>query len=395
MPETQIEVTPQTPETPVLRDSPVQSKLDIESLMTKHFGDDLSGTPAPQTPEDEVETPTNEEDTPDGHPDSDEELADTETDTEEGVETGDELEEEVDDEETLEDEDDEIQALLDATEDEDPKPKDTPKESFLPEFDRVKFLKEHPELELPYKHMQAAFSKKMAEASTLKKRSEEVEARAQSMEQHYLSFQETLKNDDTFEEFLVQVAIGRPEVMQKAYDRAADLAEDEGKKKEYLRDKELADTKRQLEEKNQREEAVARQNRTVQIVNTMKKVAEKLGLNGEGDLEVAEQFVANQILQNNAKNGKPDITNEELVMAVRRAAKALEAKKNGVRKTVKAEVQRKGLQAAKDRAKAPKRPAPPRSAAPAAHAPAPKRIDNRPKQSGLDSFIDSQLGVEA
>ena len=316
---------------------------------------------------------------------------DTSAEDEGGVETGEEPEEETP-EETLPEEDEEVEALLAAT-DEEPAEKDTPKETFLPEFDRVKFLKENPALEAPYKHMQAAFSRKMAETGKIKAKAEEQAAKAEVMQKDLLAFEDVLKNDESFEEFLVQVSLNRPEVMERAYERAVTLNEDEGKKKEYLQGRELAETKRQLKEREDRVLAVKREARTTEIISLTQRVAARLGLTGEGDLDVAEQYVANRILQNVADGKERDISPEELVGAVRRAAKALAREKAEVRQTARAEHRKENLKAAQDRARQPKRPAPPRPGVPVP-APASNRIDHRPKQAPLESWIDQQLGVE-
>jgi hypothetical protein len=216
------------------------------------------------------------------------------------------------------------------------------------------------------------------------------------MRRQYEEFQSQLQGDETFEEFLVQVSLNRPEVMERAYERALSLSEDEGKRKEYEQGRELAETKKKLDEREKRDQAQQLRQRTQEIVGLTQRVAKRLGLADQREMEVAEQYVANQILQNHADNGKRDISNEQIVVAVRRAAKALASGKEVARKTAKAEVRKEGLKAAQERARSPARPAPPRpGAAPAARsAPKAERVDNRPKQNALDSFIDGHLGVD-
>lgn len=361
----------------------------MDALVGKYLPDEPA-TPAPSTPAAHPETPLADADIPAGEPDPDAVIGDTPGDLEGDVETGDEPGEGEPAEPPEEDE--EVEALLAATAEE-PAPKDTSKESFLPEFDRVKFLEQHPELEAPYKHMQAAFSKKMAEVAKTKANADSTVAEAEAMRTDLLAFQETLRNDESFEDFLVQVSLNRPEVMERAYERAVALNEDEGKKKEYLQGQELAETKRKLQEREQRDAAAKLQTRTAEIIDLTRRVASKLGLVGEGDLEVAEQYVATQILQNVANGGERDISNEQLVGAIRRAAKALALEKEQVVRTTRATARRENLKAAQDRVRNPRRPAPPRPGTPAP-APATNRVDYRPKQAPLDSWIDAQIGVE-
>lgn len=403
MPETRIDNAEEAQQTPA-DSGPVGDVMDVDSLIDKHFGPEEDASAAPPSPED-PEPQTGDEDTPAGEQEPEEPVLDTEVDPEGSEEAG--IEPEGDDpEETLEEESDEVEdpeveALLAKTEDEDPEDAEdllqdtSEEESFLPEFDRVKFLEENPELEAPYKHMQAAFSRKMAELSGDRQEAKELSTEAEAMRKQYLDFQETLKDPESFEEFLVEVSLNRPEVMERAYERALALHEDEGKKEEYEKERELKQREQRLKQKEEKEQLQQRQQRTSEIVDLTQRVANKLGLDGEGDLEVAEQFVANKILQNVANNGERDISNEELVIAVRRAAKALEREKSRVRKNTKAEVKRDNLQAAKDRAKQPKRPAAPKSGSPTRKPKAPERKVKTPEQDPLDKFIDSELGVES
>lgn len=371
--------------------------MDVDGLIDKHFGpepvDDFAAPPTPEDPEPQPES----EDTPDAHQEPEVQELDTEVDPEGSEEAGTEPEEDEPEEPLEEDvEDPEVEALLAETEeDEDDLIQDTSEEeTFLPEFDRVKFLKDNPELEAPYKHMQSAFSKKMAELSTTAKQSEKVKAEADAMREQYLEFQETLKDPESFEEFLVEVSLNRPEVMEKAYERALTLNEDEGKKKEYEKEKEISQREKRLQQKEKREQQEQRQQRTTEIIDLTQRVATKLGLDGESDLEVAEQYVANQILQNVANGGKRDLSNQELVTAVRRAAKVLEREKQRVRKNTKAEQKRDTLKAAKERASQPKRPAAPRSGSPTRQPPKQERRVKKPEQDPLGQFIDGELGVE-
>jgi hypothetical protein len=368
---------------------PVADMFDVDSLIDRYV--DGEGTSETATSDEDAETPAADTDTPAGRREPVEAGEDTPEDDDEGEDTG--VEDDPDETDETH-EDDDLDALLEGTEDDEPE--DTPDESFLPPFDKVKFLKEHPELEAPYKHMQAAFTRSMTEAAKVRKQSEAKAAEADGMQKKYEEFQQQLQGDETFEEFLVQVSLNRPEVMERAYERALALSEDEGKRKEYEQGRELAETKKQLKDREQREQVQHLRQRTGEIVNLTQRVAKKLGLSGQGDLEVAEQYVANQILQNHADNGKRDISNEQIVVAVRRAAKALAREKEAARKTAKAEVRKEGLKAAQERARSPARPAPPRpGAAPAARtAPKAERVDNRPKQNALDSFIDGHLGVD-
>jgi hypothetical protein len=384
-------------QTPV-EGGPVGGALGMDALIDQYLSDDAD-TPAPTTSGRTAATRKAQQDNPEDYDDGlggpGEGGVDTDDDLLEGEDTGVEEDEEEDDG-TLEDEDAELDALLEQDEEEARPAQDTPEESFLSKFDKAKFLKEHPELEAPYKSMQAAFTKAMQKTAVVRKEAEAHRERATSMEEQYNAFQQYLQNDETFEEFLVQVSLNRPEVMDRAYERAVSLNEDEGKKKEYLQEKELTETKRKLEEREKKDEQQRLQARVAEIQSFTKRVASKLGLTGHGDLEVAEQYVANQILQNAADNGRREISSEQIVAAVRRAAKALVREKEAARRTERGKVRREGLKAAQKRLKQPQRPAPPRSgAAPAARSAAPAPAGNRPQQNALDAWIDQQLEVEA
>lgn len=401
MAETRIEGPEGAPQTPARDGGPVGDVMDVDSLIDKHFGpESQEAPPSPEDPEPQPEP----EDTPAAQQDPEEPVdLDTEVDPEGSEEAGiepvdGETEETLAEEDGVEDP--EVEALLAKTED---KVEDedllldedtSEEETFLPEFDRVKFLEENPELEAPYKHMQAAFSRKMQELSGVRQEAEERTAEADAMQEQYMEFQEMLKDDDSFQEFLVEVSLNRPEVMEQAYERALALNEDEGKKEEYEREKELREREERLQRKEQKEKLQQRQQRTSEIIDLTKRVAAKLGLDGEGDMEVAEQFVANKILQNVANGGERDLSNEELVVAVRRAAKALEREKQRVRKNAKAAQKRDNLKAAQEKVKGSKRPAAPKSGSPTRTPQKPERKVKKPEQEPLGEWIDDQLGVE-
>jgi len=365
----------------------------LDSLMDEYFPDE--DQPAHAVPETEAETPAEDEGTLEGQPDPEFEDEDTEVEDEGGVEdTGEDTEEEDEDSPLEDEEDPELDALLDSEEDEDgdSEAEDTEEESFLPEFDRVKFLKDHPELEKPYKHFQSAFTKKMMELSSQRKQMESKAEEIQTMEQQYNDFMEQLKGDESFEEFVVQAALHRPEVMEKAYERALSLSEDEGEKKKFLHERELKEREERIKKEESKRSQQAQQARVQEVVGLTERAAKRLGLDGKGDLEVAEQFVANKILQNRQSNGgKPDISNEEVVMAVKRAAKALSVEKAKARKAAEQSLRKKGLESAKKRAKQKKRPAPPSGGkSPGLKGKAPD--SNDPRRDPMDAFIDQELG---
>jgi hypothetical protein len=385
-------------QTPAVEDGgPVGSEGSgetLDSLVEKYFPEDE--TPAHAVPEDEAETHVGDEDTLEGHPESEEDYEDTEEEYEgDGEDTGEDEEE--DTEEPLEsddaDEDEEIDALLGSVEDEDAE--DTPEEEFLPEFDRVKFLKDHPELEPAYKHFQSAFTKKMQEVSAQRKEMEAQVAEVETMKSHYSEFMDRLKGDETFEDFVVQAAIHRPEVMERAYERAMSLSEDEGEKKKYLREKEIEEREAKLSKDEQRKQAEAHRARVGEVVDLTQRAAKRLGLQGQGELEVAEQYVANKILQKRQATGKPDISNEEVVMEVKRAAKALKAERAKAEKAAEQRLRQKGLRDAQKRAKERKRPAPPKGGrSPGRKAPA-SEAKRDPRIDPMDAFIDQELGNDA
>jgi hypothetical protein len=405
MAETQIDPAAE-PQTPAREGGPVGDVMDVDGLIAKHFGEDFLTEgedpvvpPTPADPEPQPEA----EDTPAAQQDPDVEDLDTEVEPEGGAEAGAEPEDEETEETPVPEEtpeDPEVEALLEATEDE-VEPEDllgdldTPEEeSFLPEFDRVKFLKENPELEAPYKHMQAAFTRKTKELAAIRQEAQKDKAEAEAMQQQYDAFQEMLKDPESFRDFLVEVSLNRPEVMEQAYEEALALNEDEGRKEKYQREKDLQKREKALKKKEEQEALARRQQRTGEIIDLTKRVASKLGLTGEGDLQVAEQFVANKILSNVANGGERDLSNEELVVAVRRASKALEQQKSRVRRSAKAEQKRESLKAAQDRVKQPRRPSAPKPGSPTRSPKLPERKVKAPQQDPLGSFIDEQLGVD-
>jgi hypothetical protein len=378
-------------ETPVTTDVPQEipaqsgpSGDSLDTMLEKYFP--VSESTA--TPDDVATPQPDDTDTLEGHPGPVEGVLDTEAGDEGGEEPGEEESQE--DELEPQDEDPEIDALLAADEGTEP---DTSEESFLTEFHREKFLKEHPDLEKPYKSMQAHFSRRMGEIAKVERESKQLHAEATGMKQQLEAFQKQLQDDGSFEDFLVRVSLNRPEVVERAYERVISLTEDEGKKKEFLKDQELTETKARLREREELDARRAREQRVAEVVDLTQRVALRLGLKSAADLEVAEQYVANQI-NHNAANGDRDITPQQIVAAVKRASQALQRKQEGVRKSVRREVRQEELKTAQDRLRAPRRPAPPNGSAPAPALPAPQRIVNTPKKEPLEQWLEQKLGVE-
>lgn len=382
--------------------------INIDGLLDKYLdaatdgGDDLDEVPGGDSG-----LQDDDDDTPAGTQDSDDEDEDT-PGADEGDKEGtgtDEDEEEDLDEDLDADEDDELDALLEATDDaeeddETPSPKgEADEDSFLPKFDRAKFLKKHPELETPYKHMQAAFTRKQMEA---RRAIDQANVKAQEAEQAVAAqrrFLDQLKDNDFFEDFLVQAALARPEVVEKAVEKVMALNEDEGKKKGFLREKDLEAREKKQREKEEREALQAHQARVQEVVGLTRRLAGKLGMESAADLEVAEQYVANKILSNKAaNNGVPKITNEEIAMAVRQAHRAITRAREDARKGAGSAARKRNLDAAKARAKAPKRPPAPKGGG----APVGGKKNGKPdtpaargpKKDPMDAFIDMRLQVD-
>jgi hypothetical protein len=310
-------------------------------------------------PED-VESP--EEDTEDTLPEagSEEETEDTDEQEDEG-----DLDEEDEGEEGDEDED----------EDDD---------SFLPEFDRKKFLQKHPELEPAYKHFQAAFTRKMQEVSVVQKQ-------AEALQQDHEEFAQMLQSDEGCEEFLVQLALRRPEVFDSAFDKITTLNDDESEKKSYLLEQENKKLKAEREKQGKQSQQQVLQQRIQEVVSVADETAAGLGLTG-AEVEVAHRFVAQKIQEARIATGNPDIPNEVVKAAVKEAASHLNQVKKQIQEKVERETRGKKLEAAKKAARTAKRGPAPKGRVPMVRAPVPQQQANQSPDAAIAARISQLLG---
>lgn len=334
-----------------------------EEVFDRHFDTVL----APE-PEGESDEP---EDT------DDDELVDPDTDEDEPGDDPDEA----DDEEEEDVEEDEDSETDDEVEPEDEDQDDEP----LPKFDRKKIEKD-PNLKAAYKHMQAAFTKKMQAASEVKNQAAEMVAEAQGVLDRHKEFVSMLADPKGAEEFLVKVAVNRPEVFQAAFDRASKLLEDPEEMKRFSKETEIAEREKKIKAK-EAEDAKRSAERAKQVLReTTESVAAKVGLKSEADLKLAHRFVRARLQENLDLTGKSSITREEIVEVVKEAAETIQSKVNRARKEVVKDVQKKARKSASRR----KRPGAPRSSS----RPAGKkgRLDIPKGVDPLDHAVDVLLG---
>lgn len=337
-------------------------------ILDKHLGDtEEEVTPSPavesEEPEDEAEETLDEEES---------DAEDEETDDEDA---GGEEPDDAEDEEESEDEDDE-------SDDDEEEEDDEDSESFLPKFDRKK-IEQDPELSKAYKHMQAAFTKKMMEASDSVRQAEEV---LEEVKQ----FEATLADPKGAEEFLLNVALNRPEVFQNAYERAVALLEDDEEKDSYLKEQQLKVREKELERQEREAQARAQEARVEQIETSTRRLAAKMGLDTE-DVEIAEQFVANRILENRARTGKADVSDDEIREAVSAAKKFVERKAQKVQSVTKRQLLKEREEQVKAKAKLAKRPRAPKAGKSPAPRPKREEITAPPGVDPLDFGIDKLL----
>lgn len=254
---------------------------------------------------------------------------------------------------------------------------ETDSDSFLPKFDRKKIENhEDPNIRAAFKHMQAAFTKATMKAAEQRKEAEGLADQAREVLERYRAFVATLEDDKGAERFLTKLALERPEVFEAAYQRAAELNEDEDERRKFHREEEV-------EEKASRVERLERKELVERIHKATLKEAEAAGLTG-GSARVAVRYVANKILENRAATGKANITMDQIREAVKAAAEDLGV----VRKQVARErqkVQKKDIQ---KRVTRKKRPAPAGSKSPVRKG----KLPDPPKgKDRLDHLVDSLL----
>lgn len=368
---------------PVQNENPAaRAEIDLpDDLLDKYgVGSDTGAKPAQRAPTGKSATPESDvdEDTPDDDQDSELDRL-LSTDEQDGAEG---------DEEYDEDED----LLLQQDEDEEEGEAD--EEDFVTTFNRDKFLKKYkdnPDVMAAYKSLQADYTRgKQALAAKEKEWQGRVQ-QAEVQKEQYTGFAEKLRSDEGMADFLINIALHRPKVFEQAFDQAVSLNEDEGKRDAYLKDKKLKEREERLEREERQRAVQAQQQRITQIEDLTHRAAKKLGLTSEAQVEVAEQFVANAIYEVRAAN--KSITDEQVVAAVKAAAKRLGVSAEKAKKEAAAAERRKRQQDARGKAKDARRPQPPRGGrSPATREPE-KKQSRFLSEDPLDAIVDSHFGI--
>jgi hypothetical protein len=304
-------------------------------------------------------------------PDLDDELESPEAEEEDTDEESPSDEEEETEEEESGDSDPDDEADKEEEEEEE----EDSSESFLPKFDRKK-IEADPELNKAYKHMQAQFTKRVQEASAARREADEMKA-------DFESFLADISSEEGAEDFLVKIALSRPEVFKKAYERAEDLTEDPDELKKFERGQDLKRREQELERRERTRKMEEQERRVAEIESVVDKAAGRLGMD-DAETKIAHEYVANAIFRIRAAGGK-DISSEEILKAVKRAASDLSVQKRKVREATEREVKLTEKQRAKEKARKLRRTAPPRSTA----APASRRAANKDVPEGVDPLMYS------
>jgi hypothetical protein len=344
----------------------VLEKFELpEEVLDKHLTD--------TSDEEEVEAPTLDEE--DESPELEEEDTDEESPSDESEDTDEDESGDADPDSTEDDEEKDA--------DEEDSDEDSDEDSFLPKFDRKK-IEADPELNKAYKHMQAAFTKAQQEART-------VQREAEMMKADFEAFIQDISTDQGAEEFLVKVALSRPEVFRAAAERADELSDDPSELKKFERDVELKRREQEIKRREQAQRLEEQERRVTEIESMVDRTGKKLGMDA-AELKIAHEYVANTIFKIRAAGGK-DISAEEIIKAVNRAASDLSVNKRRVREEAERAAEVKAKQLAKEKARKAKRPAPPRSSA----APARRAANKLEVPAGTDPLaaaVNRALGVE-
>lgn len=330
---------------------------------------------------DESPGPAVEDDEPEASEEDAEETEESEAGDDEPVEE-DELEE---DEEPAPDESDEDLEDLDEDEPEDtPEAEEEDEESFLPKFDR-KEIEKDPQLKAAYDHMRSKWTQAQQELRSAQREYE-------TAVEDYQAFAEQLRDDAGAEEFLLAIAVHRPEVFEKAFDRASELGNDDRQKKTWEREQALKQREKQLERKERQEQMAAVQQQIVEIENKTQSYAEEMGLTLPAEVTLAEEAVAYVITTKRRTNPSAEITDSDIKNAVSRVANAVVARKNVAQKQATREFVAAQKKAVKKKAKAAKRPPPPK----ATSSPGVKSRQPPAAPKGtdpLDFLVDHHLGL--
>jgi len=351
-----------------------------DEVLARHFGLDTGTEEDPEPAAEPVEPAFDSEDTLDDEALEDED-ADTEADEAGDYEPDNELGDE-DDEGEDDEEDEEIEDR--------PSDEPDPDNDFLPpDFDR-KEIEKHPELKKAYKHMQAAFTRarqRDAEAAR------EAQRRLEVLQAQVQSFQAQLADDAGAEEFLVKVALARPEVFERAYEHALKLAEDEGARNLFTREQRLKAAERAAEAERlaMQQERIAR--RAQEVTALLTKLGNEAGFEGPEDFELAERFVVERIQQNRLATGTADISDEEVKAAVAEVQRLLKRKSKKVERKVATRLARERDEQVKAKVRNARRPAPPKASKSPGMKPR-KLPEPPPGVDPVDFTIDALLGLE-
>jgi len=362
---------------------PSSGPVLTDDLIQRHLGVGNSDDPSPSTDPQPADSPVESEDNP---------VADAFLESEDEVGGNEEDVEEVDEPEADDDLEDGNETEGDESEDETPEDEDSEatKSELFSKFSKkdMETIEANPSLKRAYKSMVSDYTQKTQEVAALRKESEAVKMEAESFKEDYNKFGEMLQSDEGMEKFLVDIALARSEVFDRAMEKAAELSENEGQKNTYLREKELEEREQKLRQEEDKRSKLSAQQRIEQIVSLTKDLATKSGMTG-AEIRTAEQYVANRILENRLI-GKGDVTDEDVQRAVADAAKDVEETRAAVRRRVEQELRKKNLSAQQKKARDAKRPAPPRAGAPL-DTPTPERGST--KEDPLRKYLTQRLGA--
>lgn len=372
--------------------SPIDAEFDIPLDLVGHIEDapDFPSleedTVEPEGPdaeaEDDIDLEDDAEDLDADDLDSDDDLEDTD-DLELGEEeAGDELDddlEDLDDDELGEDEEEDEEVFFDRK-----------------EFETsLKDLKaEQPEmakqLEAAYKQMQGAFTKKTQEVAERSKEVEKQETQVRAAQDELREFAETLATDEGTVDFLLRVAVNKPEVFQKVAERFENIQMDEDEAEAFKRETDLKDRERKLSKKEKQAQMEARQARAAEVIELTVNAAKDAGITDRAALALVEEQIAAKIKANAAETGEADISEDEVIAAVAKVAKALKVREAKAQKATQRARRVEDQKAAKKAAKKAKRPKPPASQSAVKGrkpTPAPAGVDP------LDHIINQRLGM--
>jgi hypothetical protein len=343
-----------------------------DDLLDQHFAD--TGVESePKTPEPDAEDESPEDDAQETSEEEPEDEAEETDEDDAGNEPADEEE----------DEDDE-----DSEETSEEEPGEQPDDN--PFFDRKELdaIKDEEARKVAlkaYKAMQSAFTKKTQETAAIRRE-------AEAVQQEFDEFLQEISSEEGAADFMVRVALSRPEAFQAAQDRITEMTDDDNERRVYERDQKLKAREKELERKERMEQIQARHGRVEEVEKMTARLARQAGMD-QTEVAIAEQYVANRILLNRA-GGRDDISDHEVAEAVKLAAQHLGREKERVRKSTEREIRQRQAEQVKRKATAPKRPAAPKSST----APAARSMKRNPTApAGVDPTdfaIDKLLGLD-